>query len=60
MSFARNIGKNISKIVSIKYSQKLLDYVKQTATDTALKIDSKRAIQKTAEETGNLIGNKNY
>ena len=43
--------------VSGKYSQKLLDHAKQSATD-ALKTTSKRVIQKTAEETGNLIGNK--
>ena len=40
-----------------KYSQKPLDHAKQSARD-ALKTDSKRVIQKTAEETGNLIGNK--
>ena len=49
----RNIGKNISKNLSSKYSQKLLDHAKQSATD-ALKTGSKRAIQKTAEATGNL------
>ena len=57
-SFARNMGKNvgksISKTLSIKYSQKLLDHAKQSATD-ALKTTSKRAIQKTAEATGDLM-----
>ena len=43
--------------LSSKYSQKTLDHAKQFATD-ALKIASKRVIQKTAEATGNLIGNK--
>ena len=61
MSFARNIVKNsgntISKNLSSKYSQKLLDHAKQSATD-ALKNSSKRAIQKTVEATGDLIGNK--
>ena len=47
LSFAKNIGKNISS----KYSQKVVD------TD-AIKTDSKRAIQKTAEATGDLIANK--
>ena len=42
-----NIGKNISS----KYSQKLLDSTKKSATD-AIKTASKRAIQKTAEATG--------
>ena len=57
LSFAKNIGMNISKILSGKYSQKLLDSAKKSGTD-ALKTASKRAIQKTAEATGNLIGNK--
>ena len=38
-------------------SQKLLDHAKQSTRD-ALKTASKRAIQKTAEATGHLIGNK--
>ena len=38
-----------------KNSQKLLDHAKQSATD-ALETASKRAIQKTAEATGDLIG----
>ena len=61
LSFAtnmgKNIGKNISKNLSGKYSQKLLDHSKKSATD-ALKTSSKRVIQKTAEATGDLIGNK--
>ena len=40
-----------------KYSQKLLDSAKKSATD-AIKTTSKRAIQKTAEATGELIYNK--
>ena len=46
----------MSKNLSCKYSQKLLDYAKQSAT-YALKTFSKRAIQ-TAEAPGHLIGNK--
>ena len=61
LSFAKNMGKNIdknlSKILSGKYSQKLLDHPKKSATD-ALKTSSKRVIQKTAEATRDLIGNK--
>ena len=53
----KNIGKTISKKLSGKYSQKLLDHAKQSATD-ALKTSSKRIIQKRAEETGDLTGNK--
>ena len=53
LSFAKNMGKNLSN----KYGQKLLDSTKISATD-AMKTASKRAIQKTAEETGYLIGNK--
>ena len=51
-SVGKNIGKNISKNLSGKYSrQKLLDHVKQSATD-AFKTSSKMAIQKTGEATG--------
>ena len=68
LSFAKNIGKNIGKIISKslsgKYSpgmlvmcQKLLDHAKKSATD-AFKTASERAIKKTTEATGNLIGNK--
>ena len=46
-----------NKTMSRKYSPKHLDHTKQSATD-ALKATSKRAIQKTAEATGDLIGNK--
>ena len=46
----KTIGKNISKNLRIKYSQKLFDHAKQSATD-ALKTTSKRVIQKTAEST---------
>ena len=56
-NMSRNIGKNISKTLSSKYSKKLLDHVKQSATD-ALKTSPKRFIQKTAEATGDLIVNK--
>ena len=57
LSFAKNIAKIISKNVSGKYNQKLLDHVKQSATD-ALRTTSKRVIQKRAEATSDLIGNK--
>ena len=53
----RKIRKTISKILINKYSQKILDHTKQSATD-ALKTASKRAIQTTAEATCDLIGNK--
>ena len=48
-----NVGKNLSN----KYGQKLVATAKKSATD-ALKIASKRAIQKTAEATGDLLANK--
>ena len=41
----------------MKYSQKLLDHAKQSATDV-IKTSLKRAVTKTTEATGNLIGNK--
>ena len=46
-----------AKNMSNKYSQKLLDSTKKFTTDV-IKIASERAIQKTAEVTGDLIGNK--
>ena len=49
MSFARSM--------SNKYGQKLVDTAKKSATH-AIKIASKRAIQKAAEATGDLVGNK--
>ena len=44
-NMVKNIGEKISKNLSCKYSQKLLDHAKKSAFD-ALKTDSKRAIQK--------------
>ena len=58
LSFAKNIAMNISNNLSGKDSQKLLDSAKKSGAD-ALKTASERAIQKTAEATGNLIGKKN-
>ena len=49
--------KNMSTHVSHKQSQKILDTAKKSTTD-AIKTTSKRAIQKTAEATGDLVGNK--
>ena len=53
LSFAKNMGKSLSS----KYGQKLLDIAKKSTTD-AIKTASKRAIKKTAEATGDLIGNR--
>ena len=50
-------GYGILPFASAKYSQNLFVNTKQCATD-ALKTISKRAIQKTAEATSDLIGNK--
>ena len=47
----------MGKSLSNKYSQKILDSAKKSTTD-AIKTASKRAIQKTAEATGDLSGNK--
>ena len=52
-----SVGKNISNNFSNKQSQKHLQYAKQSATD-ALKTAGKIRIQKTAEATRDLIGNK--
>ena len=43
--------------MSSRYSQKLVDRAKKSATD-AIKTASKRAIQKTAQATRDLVGNK--
>ena len=53
LSFVRNMGKSLSN----KYGQKLLDRAKKSTTD-AIETASKRAIQKTAETTGDMIVNK--
>ena len=53
LSFAQKMGKSLSN----KYGQKRVDSAKKSTTD-AIKIASKTAIQKTAEATGDLIGNK--
>ena len=53
----KNMSKNIGKNVSSKYSQKTLYHAKKSVTDV-LKTTSKIVIQKTAEATDNLIGNK--
>ena len=50
----QNIGKNVIKNLSGKYSQKLLDRAK-SATD-AFKTASKREIQKASEVTGDFVG----
>ena len=47
----------MDKSLSNKYGQKLLHSAKKSMTD-AIKTASKRAIQKTAEATSDLIGNK--
>ena len=49
MSFARSM--------SNKYGKKFVDTAKKSAID-AIKTASKRAIQKTAEATGDLVGKK--
>ena len=49
LSFARKFG--------VKYGKKLMDTATKTGIDAA-KTASKRIVQKTAEATGDLIGNK--
>ena len=59
LSFSRNLGTHAAKVaknLNNKCGQKFTDSAKQSATD-ALKIAGKRAIQKTAEATGDLVGN---
>ena len=57
LSFARNLNTHaVAKNLNNKYGQKLADSAKKSATD-ALKIAGKRAIQKAAEASGDLVGN---
>ena len=59
-TYAKNIGTyatKVAKSMSNKYNQILLDSAKKSTTD-AMKTALKRVIQKTAEATGDLIGNK--
>ena len=55
--FTRNKVKNISKNVNGKYNQKLLDHAQQSVME-ALKTTLTSVIKKTAEPTGDFIGNK--
>ena len=57
VNMSKNIGKNVNESLSDKYSQIRLDHDKEAFAD-ALKTVSIIVIWKTAEETGNLIGNK--
>ena len=52
-----NIVKNMSKYLSSKYSQKLLDHAKQPPTDT-FKTASKKSNSKNTEAAGVFTGNK--
>ena len=57
LSFASNIGTHaikVAKNMSNKYGQKLADTARKSATD-AINTASKRAIQKTAEATGDVV-----
>ena len=59
LNFARNLGTHATKVaknLNNKYGQKLPDSAKKSTTD-ALKIAAKRAIQKTSEAAGDLVGN---
>ena len=59
LSVAKNMGTHATKFaknLNKKHGQKLVDIAKKSATD-ALKIPGKRAIHKTAEAIGDLVGN---
>ena len=56
LSFAKNLGTHATKVaknLNNKYGQKLADSAKKSATDP-LKITGKKAMQKTAEASGDL------
>ena len=68
MSFARNIGNNygkkafdksldVGKSMKKKYGKKILDNILSAGKDFA-KIAGKKVLTKSAEATGDLIGNK--
>ena len=60
LSLAKNIGTyaiKVAQTTSYKYNQKRLDSGKKSTAD-AIKTVSKTDIQKTAEATYDLIGNK--
>ena len=54
-NMSKNIGKNINKVLRSKC--KLFYHAKQSAADVLI-TTSKRAITKTVEAIGDLIGNK--
>ena len=58
LSFGRNFGdKYGTSIINSKNIKKLMDSATKTSKDFA-KIAGKKVIHKTAEATGNLVGNK--
>ena len=60
LSLAKNMGTYATKVtknLSNQYSQKLLDSTKMSTTDS-IKTASKRAIQKAAETSSDLVGSK--
>ena len=58
LSFARNFGNKYGKsMISSKNIKKLIDGATKTSKDFA-KIAGKKVIHKTAEATGDLVGNK--
>ena len=54
----KNVFKNLSKNLSGNYRKKDFDHPKKSAAD-AFKNSSKIVTRKTAEATGDLIGNNN-
>ena len=59
LSFVKNLDTHATKVaknLNNKYGQKLADSAKISAID-AVKVSGKRAIQKTAEASGDLVGN---
>ena len=58
LSFARYFGDKYGKsVINSKSVKKLMDGATKTSKDFA-KIDGKKVIHKTAEVTGDLVGNK--
>ena len=57
MNTATKTGINAAKKFGDKYGEKLMDTATKTGIDAA-KTPSKRIVEKTAQATGDLIGNK--
>ena len=59
LSFEKNMGQSLRESLNSKHGQNILYTTKMLATDV-LKTVSQNEIQKAAEATGDLVGNKTF